>query len=96
MLRSCRCGAGFDGEPWHKPSWSCWRRKRDRSELDAAFDRGYQRRLQDGFAAACRVGLSDDLIAGAIQLAHTDRHPIERAADANRIAARLLELGGSA
>jgi hypothetical protein len=90
MLRSCRCGAQFTGEPWQKLCWKCWRRERDRSELDAAYQRGFQ----DGCAARQPAGLTDGLIAGLIKLAHPDHHPPERAALANAVTAQLLELRG--
>jgi hypothetical protein len=94
MLRRCRCGAQFDGEHWQRLCWPCWRRERGRSEPADAYQRGYQLGYRDGCAAVQCAGLTDDLIASAIQLAHPDRHPPERAALANAVTAQLLALRG--
>jgi hypothetical protein len=91
-VRCCRsCGEPFNGESWQQRCWKCWRQEREREQLAAAYDLGYQ----DGYVAGRRgwpSGLSDELIVRTVRLTHPDRHPVERFAEANAITARLLEL----
>jgi hypothetical protein len=100
-LKSCRsCGVRFDGERWQRLCWECWRRERGRSDLDVAYRRGYRDGYdlarREGHHGAPSAGLTAELLAGAIQLCHPDRHPAERTAVANAVTAKLLELRGSA
>jgi predicted nucleic acid-binding Zn-ribbon protein len=98
MTRRCAtCGDYFNAtEKWQRRCWSCWRHKRDDQERQDAYDSGYLA----GYAAAQRRAtahpttpqLDSDLIRDLIALCHPDRHPNERAEQANRATARLIEL----
>lgn len=97
--RCSSCGAWFEGEHWQRLCWKCWRAQRDRELEDHAYDRGYSDGYRDGAAEVARSSfgrLDRDVIVGAIRLCHPDRHPPERAAEANAITARLLALRGTA
>jgi hypothetical protein len=91
--RRCRdCGTRFVGEAWQRLCWSCWREQKDEQRSEDTYDQGFA----DGFATARRTAaapsLDPDLLAHAIRLCHPDRHPAERAAEANAVTAQLLAL----
>jgi hypothetical protein len=99
MMRTCtRCRERFEAKGnWQKLCWPCWREERDGEERDGeerdkifavGFADGYVTGLLDGR----RGGLDESTLRAAIVLCHPDRHPPERAAEANRITAALLEL----
>lgn len=92
MTRSCQsCGTTYDGERWQKVCWTCWRKRKDADDADRAYQRGYAA----GHAAAARAAsprLDGDLLKAIIALCHPDRHPAERAADANAVTALLLNM----
>jgi hypothetical protein len=97
VTRRCdSCCATFDGERWQKYCSTCWRERRRVDELAGEYHRGFLA----GIAAAQRVDrpqvLRDDLLRRVIALCHPDRHPPERAAEANAITAELLELRAEA
>jgi len=97
MIRWCAdCGADFDARgTWQRFCWSCWRRQEDRKLERGAYDRGYEHGYRDGSAVRARAHfrpLDAGLLRDLIQLAHPDRHPVERAPIANRATAALLEL----
>lgn len=99
MTRRCaECGAPFTGERWQRLCWTCWREQRDEKALKAAWERGYDHGYahgyRDGSADQPRAlaGVARDLLDQAVRLTHPDRHPAERAAEANAVTARLLEL----
>jgi len=88
--RICRgCGASFEGEPWQKKCWSCWRREKDRQADRDAYDRGF---VEGMVAGLKRAGLDRELLTAAISLTHPDRHPAERHELATSTTAALLEL----
>ncbi len=100
-IRYCSvCGTRFDGEDWQRLCWRCWRARRDREMGDLAYERGYSDGYVAGAGDRARASFSPaldrDLIARAVRLCHPDRHPPERASEANAITARLLELRGTA
>lgn len=92
-----KCGERFDAAgAWQKACWSCWRARKD-AEQRASYDRGYGHGYMEGFVAGQRdgrqlPGVDPDLISRAVRLCHADRHPPERAAEANATTAALLEL----
>lgn len=95
MTRHCRdCGAQFDGEHWQRLCWGCWREHKDRGVREPEYQRDYQAGYAHGLADGQRdrPALDRDLISRAVRLCHPDRHPPERAAEANATTAALLEL----
>jgi hypothetical protein len=94
-MRRCQdCGDPFDGERWQKLCWTCWRASKDREAGEAEYQRGYHKGYAHGLIDGQRdhPALDRDLISRAVRLTHPDRHPRERAAEANAITAALLEL----
>ena len=96
MRKSCRqCGDVFTGEDWQKLCWTCWRDEKKRKSVEQAGDAlaaaalAYRRGKADGEAAAA---MDAEFIQSLIVLCHPDRHPTERAAQANAATARLLAL----
>jgi len=97
VTRWCtECGADFEARgDWQRLCWRCWREQKDRDQTAAAYDRGYAAGYKDGSAVRARAHfrpLDAGLLRDLIQLAHPDRHPVERAPIANRATAALLEL----
>jgi hypothetical protein len=85
-MRRCRnCSAPFDGERWQRLCWTCWRKRKDRDAVIAAYDRGYR----DGVATARRHS-TNEVTPGL--LGDLDKHPHERFELANDVTAQLLEL----
>jgi hypothetical protein len=86
MTRPCKqCGERFEAKgSWQKLCWRCWRADRARE----VYNEGYR----NGYEQGQRNGLADATVRAAVTLCHPDRHPPERAAEANRVTAALLEL----
>ena len=89
MTRPCtRCGDSFAAKAaWMRLCWDCWRADRDAVIDEAAYLRGY-----NAGAADAMPEVEVALLREAIKLTHPDRHPRERADQANRVTARLLEM----
>jgi hypothetical protein len=91
--RSCRdCGTRFVGEAWQRLCWSCWRETKDEQAQESSYDEGYAAGFFAGRRTAAAPSLDPALIERAIRLCHPDRHPTERAAEANAVTAQLLAL----
>ena len=92
MTRGCvSCGVTFEAKgPWMKRCWDCWRRGRDEELVARARAEGYLTGYRDGLRAA---GIpTPDLLKRTVALAHPDRHPPDRAQEANQVTAALLDL----
>lgn len=93
MTRRCRdCGSRFVGESWQRLCWACWREQKDEQGREDVYDRGFAAGFAAGRRTAAAPSLDPALIARAIRLCHPDRHPAERAAEANAVTAQLLAL----
>ena len=97
MIRRCTdCGDSFQAKgDWQRRCWKCWRAEKERGELRAAYDLGFEHGFEDGRAAATRRngdGFSASLLREVIALTHPDRHPPERFELANRITSELVAL----
>ena len=105
MTRACTsCGDLFEARgSWQRLCWDCWRKKRDEEHQQQAFDRGFQAGLRRGRMersatyprksdATVQRSPDDAVLRDAIALCHPDRHPPERAEQANRVTAVLLAL----
>ena len=80
--------------------WRCWRAQKDLEALEKAFRQGFD----EGYRAAARdhgrarfqrpqpTAFDGELLRRAISLCHPDRHPPERAGEANAVTAELLAL----
>jgi hypothetical protein len=78
----------FDAKgTWQKRCWRCWRDDRDKEEWTKAYSIGFGKGREAGGG-----GLDDETLRTAIALCHPDRHPPERAAEANEVTAALLRL----
>jgi hypothetical protein len=70
--RTCRaCRKHFEGEPWQRLCWPCWRaqkeaqeRREDAQEREDAYQRGYYKGRIDGLAAGHHDGFVEGLAAG--------------------------------
>lgn len=90
--RCTRCANAFDGEPWQRLCWSCWRERKDAEQRHSEYERGWH---AGRVAAVPRQGALDStLLRDVISLCHPDRHPVERYELANATTARLLALRG--
>ena len=94
----CDCGVRFVGAG---RCWACRLEERDeRDERDReeawkqGYDHGYLAGHRDGHrdGRADRPQLDADLLDRAIRLCHPDRHPVERADEANATTSALLNL----
>ncbi len=99
MTRRClTCGARFEARgAWQKKCWECWRRARAQDLYDDGYEAGYRNGLRAGLRASRSrppaVGPpAPELLRAAVALCHPDRHPPERAPEANRVTAELIEL----
>lgn len=76
--------------------WPCWRGERDEEDRGAEYGRAWVAGYEAGVAARrpATIGvpcLDPKLVRDAVALCHPDRHPAERAAQANRVTAKMLE-----
>lgn len=79
--RECReCYAPFEGEPWQKLCWTCWRERRDR-----------EARPDHGHTGAQQQLLDEPTLKAAIRLTHPDAQPPERREQATITTAKLLD-----
>jgi hypothetical protein len=73
---------------WQRRCWPCWRRHRDANTYGVAYDHGHSDGYRTGYANAARelVGsqFGPALLGDLVALCHPDRHPPERAEQANR------------
>jgi len=101
MTRCCSdCGREFEAKgDWMKLCWPCWHERNDKETRVQAYNRGYDDGYRAGYDQARGAAnggqvlkLDCDLLRPLIQLCHPDRHPPERAAVANAVTARLLNL----
>jgi hypothetical protein len=88
-LRCATCRQPFDGEAWQRECWACWRTAKDRRVGEQERHRGYAVGYRDGQASSV---IDQELLVRAIALCHPDRHPAERAAEANHVCGELLKL----
>ena len=78
--RECReCYAPFEGEPWQRLCWTCWRERRDR---EARPDHGH---------TGVEQLLDEPTLKAAIRLTHPDAQPAERRELATSTTAKLLD-----
>jgi hypothetical protein len=92
-VRACEsCARPFAPKgSWQRLCWECWHRRRELD--DQAFAAGYDAGYADGLGRRHRPTELDPALVGRIvRLTHPDRHPPERAVEANEVTAVLLNI----
>lgn len=101
MLTRCvDCVQVFDARgDWQRRCYACYRDHKARTDAGKAYARGREDGIEIGRRMALRSmprptreTLDSDLLRSLIRLTHPDRHPAERAEEANAATATLLDL----